>query len=765
EYLNVHVACICLVSDKDSNILNLASSYAYTRRKNISNNILVGEGLVGQAALEKKQIVVSNVPDDYMKISSSLGESKPNFIVLSPVLHEDELLGVIETGFIDEVMNVELEYLEQSAEIIANSLRMAKNQEDISKALANSQMLSNDLQIHQNELQVSNDELASQSTRLKKSEEKLQVSNDELVDRQIAMQEQASILEQSSFELEERSKELALASKYKSEFLANMSHELRTPLNSFLLLSKNLSQNKKGNLDEEQVEDLNIIYECGTDLLLLINDIMDLSKVEAGKLGVTIEHISLQNICDNMKALFKASARDKSLKFETTVYPGITKTIESDSQRLEQILKNFLSNAFKFTSEGSIKLTVHQPDDEIHFKTSNLSLDSCIALSVTDTGIGIPQEKQREIFEAFQQEDGSTSRNYGGTGLGLTISRELTKLLGGEIQLKSTAGKGSTFTLYIPLKYSDAKENENDDEEDEDDASFFDVPKTEDEIEPHAILPSETDDLTASRNHRFVLDDRTHMNSGNEHILIIEDDEKFAKILLKIVHQNGSQALVAETGREGLYLALEHMPKGIFLDMGLPDMDGQAVLEQLKFHMDTKHIPVHIITGLENTMEPLQTGAIGILTKPVDDTDICEILDKIKSINNRDVKHALIVAEESKQTKISDLIANKGVTISCCATGKEVIGKITDKTYDCIILETVLADMTSFELLETLRSQNELKLPPVILYKDGELLSQVEQIEFDKYQSSMVLESAATPDILLDEAMIFMHSLSTTLSV
>ncbi|NQZ70372.1 MAG: response regulator, partial [Lentisphaeria bacterium] len=489
----------------------------------------------------------------------------------------------------------------------------------------------------------------------------LQSSNDELVEKQYELQRQTDDLEASRGDLQQRSDELALASKYKSEFLANMSHELRTPLNSFLLLSKSLSENKKGNLLDEQIEDLRIIYDGGSGLLHLINDIMDLSKVEAGKLDVNLEQVELLRCCNNMAGMFKGSAQDKGLDFHVHCDPILPTQIETDSQRLEQILKNFLSNAFKFTPSGSVSLMIHAPAEITRFHVEGLSLESCIAISVKDTGLGVPEKKQREIFEAFQQEDGSISRNYGGTGLGLTISRELAKLLGGEIQLYSVLGEGCTFTLYLPLKGQHISKI----------SGVTDVSRMATsvittavevpalgvsgaevgagvgnglgfEFEDENIHTVNTGEHIAS-NEEFIKDDRRYLNSDEDIVLIIEDDPDFAKVLLKIVREHDCKGIVANTGKNGLYLAMEHNPSGIMLDLGLPDMSGEKVLDQLKFHIETKHIPVHIVSGSGDQMAILNKGAFGFLQKPVNEEQVLGAIDEMHKLVARNVKEALVV--------------------------------------------------------------------------------------------------------------------------
>ncbi|NQZ08372.1 MAG: response regulator, partial [Algicola sp.] len=683
NYLQVQIMTFYVV---DNDKLHLTGSYAFNKRKSLGDTISFGEGLVGQSALEKQTISITGIPEDYSRINSSIGDSWPRNIVALPLVTDDRVMGVLEFGAFSDISDDKIELLDQLKAPMAIMIRSVFEQSKTQELLEETQRQSEELQSQQEELQASNESLEEQTNQLKVSEEELKAqseelraSNEELSEKTRSLETQKAEIEAASKALETKSEDLALASKYKSEFLANMSHELRTPLNSFLLLSKGLSQNKKGNLDEEQVEDLRIIYEGGADLLLLINDIMDLSKVEAGKLTIMPETVDLTTTCSNIRDLFNVSAAHKNIEFKVNRAADIPAVIQTDPQRLEQVLKNFLSNAFKFTASGTIELNIHRPRTDTVFYHSKLAVSSALGFSVIDTGIGISPDKQKEIFEAFQQADGSTSRHYGGTGLGLTISRELAKILGGEIILNSVQGQGSTFTLYLPMTYQAQSQP----------AKNTDV-KQQSPANPTVTAQIQTPMAAVES---FISDDRNQTKPGDNSLLIIDDDRTFANIMLKLVREQGYKGLVAGDGKSGLYLALEYQPKGVILDLGLPDMDGDDVLAQLKFHLDTRHIPVHVVTARDRSEVNLQNGAIGFLTKPVAEEEINEVIGRLSRIHTTTIKKALIVEDNAaSQRAISQLIEHKGIQTHCVASGTEALEKIASDQFDCLILDLGLPD-------------------------------------------------------------------------
>jgi len=741
---------------KENNELSLLGSFAFKERKNISGKIRIGEGLVGECAKEAQAIVLTQVPDDYIKITSALGEKKPFMIAVLPILFENDLIGVLEFASFKEFTSIQQDLLDQvtlSLGIIINNINnTAKTQ----LLLEETQRQSEELQSQQEELRASNENLEEQTQQLQNSEkilkaqrEELTNSNEQLSEKSKSLESQKTQIELSRKDLEIKTEDLALASKYKSEFLANMSHELRTPLNSYLLLSKSLLDNKKGNLNKDQLEDIKIIYEGGGELLNLINDIMDLSKVEAGKLNTHIEDVDPKIVCVNITNLFKANAKNKNLQFKAYCENNIPSIIETDSQRLEQILKNFLSNSFKFTTLGSIELKVYHPDESIEYISTILQTKDTLAFSVIDTGIGISKDKQKEIFEAFQQEDGSTSRKYGGTGLGLAISKELAKKLGGEIHLESTKDKGSIFTLYLPVIYNNSSEEE--------------------ESENLEVINTETDEkienleenIKPSNEESFISDDRQNIKEDENTILIIDDDKKFAKILLNIVRNHGYKGLVSGDGKNGLYLALEYKPNGIILDLGLPDMDGNKVLEQLKFNNPTKKIPVHIISGRDDEQNLLQSGAISYLLKPACKEDIELIISKIAKPQSKETLSALIVDNDSENQKIIEkFLNNEDIQTKSVKKGKLAIKKLSSEVFDFVILDIELPDISGFEVFEEITNDDTVTLPHIIIYTKQELSTQ-QRHQLQKYSATVIKKDSEATDKQLDEALLFLQSMNT----
>lgn len=750
---------------KNEDDLELCGSYAFKKRKNVSGVIKVGEGLVGQCAKEEKSIVLTSVPTDYIQISSSLGEQIPYNITVIPVLFENSLIGVIEIASFKEFSPLQEDLVEKITTGLGIVINNINNSTKTNLLLEETQRQSEELQAQQEELRATNENLEEQTEQLKKSgsilkiqKKELKDSNEQLAEKTTSLEVQKKEIEDAQKDLEQKSEDLALASKYKSEFLANMSHELRTPLNSYLLLSKSLLDNKDGNLTKEQLSDINVIYEGGGELLHLINDIMDLSKVEAGKLTTYIEDVELIDVCTNLTNLFNPNAKNKNLEYKAYCEDDLPLFIETDSQRLEQILKNFLSNSFKFTVNGNVELKIHRPNKETKFQLNHLSCDNSIAFSVTDTGIGISLDKQKEIFEAFQQEDGSTSRKYGGTGLGLAISKELSKKLGGEIQLISEKDKGSTFTLYLPLENKKLIKEK----EDELNADIKELIKDEKEN----ITEEKEDTLEEKLESEFlyeekVNDDREHLKKEENSILIIDDDEKFSKILLNIVRSHGFKAIVANDGKNGLYLALEYQPNGIFLDLGLPDMDGNKVLEQLKFHDNTSNIPVHVISGREKEDSSINNETISYLKKPAAKKDIDIVINKIGKIESKHMEKALIIdPNKDSQELISELLKNDNIESKCVEKGSIGIKNILEEKFDFVVLDIELPDMTGFELLEQVSKSENTRLPHIIIYTHNQLDTE-QRHELQKYSATVIEKDSETTNKQLDEVLLFLQSMNT----
>jgi len=602
------------------------------------------------------------------------------------------------------------------------------------------------------QLERSEEELKMQQEELKASNEEIEASNAELEEQNAQIRQQSEELERSKLVIEEKAKEVELASKYKSEFLANMSHELRTPLNSLLILARSLASNEEGNLTEEQVEEARIIHNDGLELLNLINDILDLSKVEAGKLNIIAEDVSLDSIVGRLQQQFAPIAKDRGVAFHLQMEEGLPAVLQTDTLRVEQILKNLLSNAFKFTENGSVTLKVHRPESDVELQRGALDRSGAIAFSVIDTGIGIEASRLKDIFEAFQQEDGSIDRHYGGTGLGLTIARKFAFLLGGGIQVASRKGEGSTFALTLPVELAR-----------HDGGDLKVVPagpaaktaRTELKVMPRMSVAE------------FIADDRKNISDKDKVLLIIEDDKNFAATLMKIARKRGYKCLVAGTGKTGLLLAMEEPVTAIILDLKLPDIDGMQVLDQLKHDLQSRHIPVHIISGREqgDDVTPLRKGAIGYLTKPVRKEDIEDAFARIEALLQAEMKQILAVEDDKRnQVAIQTLLKKNDINITLAGTGAAALDQLRAKRFDCVILDLRLPDMTGFEWLEQAEKvAKENGLPPVIVYTAKEL-SEEENRQLNRYTGSIIIKGAKSPERLLDEVTLFLHSVESTLS-
>ncbi|MEG4018681.1 MULTISPECIES: HAMP domain-containing protein [unclassified Microcoleus] len=752
--------------------LKLLSTYAYRERKHIGNRFSLGEGLVGQCALEKERILLTEVPDNYVKISSGLGESAPLNVVVLPVLFEGKVTAVIELASFRRFSEIHLTFLDQLTESIAIVLNTIGASMRTEELLKQSQSLTEELQTQQRELTETNKRLEQQAQSLRASEELLKNQQDELQQTNEELEEQAELLalqnkeverknrdiEQARALLEERAEQLALTSKYKSEFLANMSHELRTPLNSLLILARLLSDNPDGNLTAKQVEYTRTIYSAGTDLLELINDILDLAKIESGTMSVDIEQVLFGDLREHLDRTFRQIALDKKLSYKIELEAGLPKGIYTDAKRLQQVLKNLLSNAFKFTERGEVKLRVEVVREgwslEIEALTSSATV---LAFSVSDTGIGISADKHRVIFEAFQQADGSTSRKYGGTGLGLSISREIANLLGGEIKLTSRAGEGSKFTLYLPQTYQESGiMNDRDSGTDNPTPQLppgvsVTVPAPNFHL-PIAPYPSVT-----------ISDDRENIESGDRILLIIEDDVNFARILVDMAQEQGFKALVALRSDIGLAMAREFKPTAIMLDLNLPVMDGWTVLDRLKHDASTRHIPVHIVSVEEGRQRSLQLGAIAYLQKPVSHEALSKSLTDIKGFVDRPVKNLLVVEDDATQRlSIVDLIGNHDVSTTAVGSGAEALETLKSGHFDCIVLDLGLPDMTGFELIEQIKQEPNLKSLPIIIYT-GKELTRTEETQLKRMAETIIIKDVRSPERLLDETALFLHRVQANL--
>lgn len=761
EYLGAQAGAVYLPDDSRKN-LHLYGSYAFFKRKNLNESFRVGEGLVGQAAFGRQMISLTGLPEDYTRIKTATGDMMPRNVIVLPLVYNNLLMGVVELASKDEFDDQKLNFLNSVTENIAIAINSSQSRDKLNELLQQTQAQAEELQTQQEELKVANEELEEQTKALKQSEKELQAQQEELRVTNEELEEKTHSLEQQKKEiaakntdltllkdsLEKKARELEITGKYKSEFLANMSHELRTPLNSLLILSKNLLQNKKGNLSEDQLESVEIIRKSGEDLLNLINEILDLSKIESGKMALTIEKLPVASIAENVRKNFSHLVKEKGLDLFVNVKPGMPENIICDQIRLEQVIKNLVSNAIKFTHQGSITVEFDRAPSHAKYNRPGLIPAEYFALTVKDTGIGIPKEKQQIIFEAFQQADGSTSRNYGGTGLGLSISKEIARMFGGEIHLKSEDGKGSEFTVYIPLIVKAPLHH------DETEKSFSQVQTGFSENPPAKTTPVAGIQVPHINP---IDDDRNNLGRHDKVILVVEDDLNFAKVLKRQCHDKGFRFLHAATGESGLITADKYLPDAIILDIKLPGMDGISTLERIKDNPKIRHIPVHMMSALEETIDVYQKGAIGYLTKPIDNDQLDEAFGKLRHVIDKEVKDLLIVEDDAKmREQIIEVIGREDVEPVGVGTAREALALLEKKTFDCMVMDLGLPDMTGFELLHLIEKNKNIQLPPVIIYT-GKELTREENHELKKYAESIIIKGVKSEERLLDETALFLH--------
>jgi CheY-like chemotaxis protein/signal transduction histidine kinase/HAMP domain-containing protein len=726
--VNAQQGVIYQMASEDSSEMVLLSAFADGGNNGHRHELHVGEGLVGQCAAEKRRMLISDLPANAVPIRSGLFQAVPRNIIVLPILFEDRVKAVIELASLSAFTMSHLAFLEQltaSIGIVLNSIEATMQTEGL---LKQSQQLAAELQTQQTELQQTNEQLAQKAQQLAEQNVEVERKNQEI--------------EQARRAVEEKAKELALTSKYKSEFLANMSHELRTPLNSILVLGQQLTDNPDGNLTAKQVEFARTIHGAGTDLLNLISDILDLSKIESGTVSVDAEEVFFASLLEMIARPFRHEAEHRRLEFEIGTDPALMRSLITDSKRLQQVLKNLLSNAFKFTEHGSVRLSVSV--SATGWSDGHPVLDraaSVISFEVSDTGIGIPSEKQRIIFEAFQQADAGTSRKYGGTGLGLAISRELASLLGGEIQLRSTPGVGSTFTLFLPQTYVG--------------------PSTGVNIsDRRPFQPSATQLASASaveRTPEQVPDDRENLQPEDPILLIVEDDPHYARVLRDLARDKGFKVLVAARGSEALSLVREFHPSAVSLDVFLPDMLGWTVLNHLKQDPATRHIPVQILTMDEDRQHGLSRGAFSFVTKPTTREGLNTAFSRIKEYSSPRLKRLLVVEDNpAEQLSIRELLGYHDIEVSVAATGAEALAAITEEPFDCMVLDLRLPDMSGFDVLERLRDTPSLNDLPVVVFT-GKDLSSEEDTRLHNLARSVVVKGVESPERLLDETALFLH--------
>ena len=900
-YLKANIGAVYLFNDKD-NTLMLGGQFAFSSPKDTKEKFKLNEGLIGQAAWEQKQISLTDISEDQIRITSSVMDAKPKNVLITPFLLDGKTVGVIEIGKLTDFNETEKEFINVSMNSIAISVNTVQQAEEKEKraselgiankelayqndekekraaelgiankelayqndekekraaelgiankelayqndekekraselgiankelafqndekekraaelgiankelayqndekekraselgiankelayqndekekraaelsiankelayqndekekraaelgiankelayqndekekraaelSIANKELAdqAEELQIQQEELRQLNEELEQQTQNLKQQQEELQMTNEELEEQTQSLEIKNKEVEASKNDIEQKTKQLEISSKYKSEFLANMSHELRTPLNSLLILSKDLSENRKKNLDDVQVESAEIIYKSGHDLLVLINEVLDLSKIEAGKMAINIEKVTLKRFTDDLIRDFKHQAELKGLKLTCKLDEKLPESIRTDAQRLNQILKNLLSNAIKFTKKGSVSLSIDR------------NTQNTLMISVTDSGIGISEDKQTAIFEAFQQAEGGTSRKYGGTGLGLSISRELAKLLGAEIKLNSKLNEGSTFSLIIPLEINPEQE-----------------PVSTNTLKPEMHKPHPENDINYL-NYPGINDDRDTIIPEDKVVLIIEDDLKFAAILLHQANKKGFKCLSAASGEDGLVLASKYKPQAIILDMGLPGISGHSVLLDLKANPSVRHIPVHVISANDRSLEPIREGAVEYLMKPISKNELEEAFNRIENFVNRKIKNLLIIEDsENSRKAMRILIGNGDVHCFEAGTGKEALELYEQNHIDCIILDLGLPDMSGFDLIQKLEDVKGHNIPPIIVYTGKELTMEENEM-LQKYAESIIIKGIKSEERLLDETALFLH--------
>ncbi len=751
KHLDAKVGAFFIAKPDDT--LQLLAAYAFQTRKGLHNRFAFGEGLVGQAALERALIHFEQVPADYLKVVSGLGETEPSSILVCPLVYNDEVKGVLELGFVAGPLEEQAAFLEQVDEMLGVALHVAESREQLDVLLRESKSRAADLEETNRVLEEQTQALQLSQAQLREQQEELQAANEELEEKTEVLQLQKreiqtknTALAEAERQIREKADHLESVSRYKSQFLANMSHELRTPLNSLLILAKGLEENREGNLNGDQVEEASIIYQSGLDLLHLINDILDLSKIEAGRMDLHPTHIDIALFLDRQRRVFKPLAAEKDLELILACDAATPESLFSDEKRLEQIIKNLLSNSIKFTEQGQVSLQVTKAAPQSGYPADWL----CFAVS--DTGIGIEKEKHQLVFEAFQQADGSMSRLYGGTGLGLAITKSLATLLGGDITLTSEVGQGTTFRLFLPRVLPG-------------DGSAKQVPAAAPALAPtkRAQPASPLQPLPSGAQPPV---DPVDQNSQQPAplLLIIEDDPQFAKILTRIAAEKEFRTLVTPSGEEGLQAAMQYQPTGIILDLALPGMNGWKVLQFLKTNASTRAIPIHIISAEERSTEALHQGAIGFLQKPVTAEALQEVVTRLKQVANRGTKHVLVIEDDpNTQAGIRSLINSQHIELTFVTSGEDAIARMNQNDFDCIVLDLQLPGMSGREFLAWGERALGDSMPPVIVYTAGDLSSE-EVLDLRMRSKSIVIKGAGSPARLLDEVTLFLHQVEEHLS-
>lgn len=748
EFLGAHSGAMFI---REDDRFQRIATFAVPADTRLADSFTFGDGLLGQAAKDGRTVILSDLPENYLHFRSALGGTAPSCIVIAPMKVDEQINAVLELAFVHQAGSGTQEFLEIISEAVAVAVRSVRYRLNLQNLLEETQRQAEELQVQSEELRVSNEELEVQSRALQESQSRLEQQQLDLEQTNLQLEEQTQLLEAQRDELahaqravKAKADELERASRYKSDFLANMSHELRTPLNSSLILARLLADNPQGNLTEEQVVSAQTILSAGKDLLGLINDILDLSKIEAGRMEMRPETVWLSQMLTDLGNTLRPLAEQKGLDFQVSLADDCAEALETDRQRLEQVLKNLLSNAIKFTEQGEVALTV------------SVASGNRVCFEVRDTGIGIPEDQQQIIFEAFRQLDSAASRKYSGTGLGLSISRELTRLLGGELQLVSQPGHGSTFTVIIPAVYQGSAE----------------APPRPPALQPAADRswqpapppagsapepPASAAPIPTAANHRRPKDDREKLTGNRRAMLVVEDDEAFAGILYELAHELNFQCLIATSGEEALALAAQYTPSAIVLDIGLPDQSGLAVLDRLKQDSRTRHIPVHVVSGSDYTETALSIGAVGYMLKPVTREKLVETLQGLDSRLAQRMRRVLVVEDDPVQLEsLRKLLQTQAVETVGADSAAACLEQLKTSTFDCMVLDLSLPDASGFSLLETLSQEDAYSFPPVIVYT-GRDLSADEEHRLRRYSKSIIIKGVKSHERLLDEVTLFLH--------
>ncbi len=752
QYMNAAIGACYMIQDGR---LIRTSTYAFIAGEHTPDSFALGEGYAGQAAAERHMLIIDQFPADYMLIGSSVGTGSPSTLLEIPVLLNGDLKGVIELGFITELPAHWKELLNAVTRDLAVTVDAMQKAEIERQLLKTTEEQKQELMSQQEELRVTNEELEEQTERLRQSEDnlrqqqaELEEANAELEEKNVVLKERQETIEHSQKQLEEKAEELKKESRYKSDFLSNMSHELRTPLNSLLLLSQDLMSNEPANLTEEQMESAEIIYNGGKDLLALINQILDMSKIEAGKMELHPDSFEVENFRQILVNTFSVHAQQKKIEFTVDIDANTPVRIVTDIMRVEQILRNLVSNAIKFTATGSVSVQFSGQDGE----------SPMLCIRVTDTGIGIPKEMQRDIFSAFHQGDSGTSRRFGGTGLGLTITKELVGLLGGTISLESEKDAGTVFTVLLPTVMSQIPVTSSDKEVSSPSESV--VESAEREIISVGETGTPAHDYTPP-----VDDDRESLKKEMKTILIIEDDIRFLSTVMKQCKARGYNCIGETTGTAGLRSARTYRPDGIILDLHLPEMDGYEVLEQLKNDTEVRHIPVHIMSVDDPSLKIFKQGAMGFLTKPVSRKSLDEALNKIVSYSEIETKRILIVEDdETTREHLQTLLEDTTIEVESVGTGQEALDRIREENFQCVVLDLGLPDMNGYEVIRKFQGIKDQKdVPPVIIYT-GQDISEQDLLQLEESPQSIILKDVHSEERLLDEVTLFLHQMVGSLS-